>query len=164
MNKISLYQIETQYLDLINQVEDLDGEITEEVGKALEINESQLQGKAIAYKEVIAIKEDFNARIDAEIKRLQAIKKTNNNLIGRLKDNLLTAVQLFGEFTVGTVTFGTRKSSSVEVTINVNELPNLYKNSKVTETADRAKIKEALKAGTLIEGCRIKESINLNIK
>ena len=83
--------------------------------------------------------------------------------MSRLKDNLLNAVKLFGKFEVGTVTFGTRKSSSVIVE-DVNALPGDYKKVKVTETADKTAIKKALKAGEQIEGCSIQESINLKIK
>ena len=45
----SLYKIETEYLELINQIELAEGEITEEISEQLEINESQLQGKSVAY-------------------------------------------------------------------------------------------------------------------
>ena len=49
-------------------------------------------------------------QIDNEIKRLQALKKRNNSLVDNLKNRLVGAIQMFGEFTVGTNTFGLRKS------------------------------------------------------
>jgi predicted nuclease with TOPRIM domain len=159
----SLYQINQDLLDIFQQVDDQDGELTPEQETALEIKEGELQQKAVAYREVIGASETFITRIDDEIKRLQALKKQKQGLISRLKDNLLNAVKVFGEFEVGTVTFGTRKSSSVEVE-DVNALPNELKKTKVTESADKAAIKRLLKEGAVVPGCQIIESVNLKIK
>ena len=111
--KQTLYQIEQDYLSLINEIEESDGELSQEVQDALVINEGQLKQKSISYLEVIKTKEAFNKNVDEEIKRLQAIKKRNNTLVNRLNSTLLDAVNLFGEFEVGTLTFTTRKSESV---------------------------------------------------
>jgi hypothetical protein len=160
--KKSLYHIETEYLTIINQVEELDGELTPELEAQLTINEKELQGKSIAYLEFIGSKETLNTRIDDEIKRLQAIKKSNNNLIKNLKERLLNAVKLFGAFEVGFTKFGTRKST-VTVVGDVNSLPKEYQVRKLTETADKKAIKEALQRGEKIEGCEIVENLNLKI-
>ena len=160
--KKSLYHIEKEYLEIITQVDELQGELTPELEEALKINASQLQGKSIAYLEFIGSKETLNTRIDDEIKRLQAIKKSNNNLIKNLKERLLNAVKLFGDFEVGLTRFGTRKSSTTVVQ-DVNTLPKEYKVRKLTETADKKAIKEALQRGEKIEGCEIVENLNLKI-
>ncbi len=160
--KKSLYHIEKEYLEIITQVDELQGELTPELEEALKINASQLQGKSIAYLEFIGSREELNTRVDAEIKRLQAIKKQNNNLISNLKNRLLEAVKMFGSFEVGLTKFGTRKSSSVQVE-DVNSLPKEFKVVKVTEQADKKAIKEALKNGEEIKGCAIVEGINLKI-
>jgi hypothetical protein len=111
----TLYEITIEQKNLINEIEQMEGELTPETEQRLIINESQLQQKSIAYLEVIRAKESFNYLIDGEIKRLQQLKKINNNVIERLNDNLLLAVKTFGDFTVGTQKFGTRKSSQVIV-------------------------------------------------
>ena len=160
--KQSLYHIEQEHLALMNEIEMLDGEITEEIAAQLEINEAQLQGKSIAYLSVIKSKEVFNTQIDDEIKRLQGLKKKNNNLVSNLKSRLLEAVKMFGDFESGTNKFGTRKSATVEVE-NVNSLPKEYKVVKVTEQADKKALKEAIKAGKEIEGVHIAEHYNLKI-
>ncbi len=160
--KTSLYQIETEHLALMQQIENAEGEITEEIAQQLEINEGQLQSKSIAYLSVIKSKESFNSQIDEEIKRLQAMKKRNNNLVSNLKNRLLDAVKLFGDFESGLSKFGTRKSSSVEVE-NVNALPKEFKVIKVTEQADKSALKKAIKEGHEIEGVSIVEKLNLKI-
>ena len=160
--KTSLYQIETEHLALMQQIENAEGEITQEIAEQLEINESQLQSKSIAYLSVIKSKESFNSQIDEEIKRLQAMKKRNNNLVTNLKNRLLDAVKLFGDFGSGLLKFGTRKSSSVEVE-NVNALPKEFKVIKVTEQADKSALKKAINEGQEIEGVSIVEKLNLKI-
>ncbi len=148
----------------MNEIESMEGEITPEVEQRLMITESQLQQKSIAYLEFIKSKESFNSLINDEVKRLQAMKKSNNNLIDRLKDNLLVAVKTFGDFTVGTQKFGTRKSSSVHVDAKkVNSLPQEYKTITVTEAPDKKALKEALKRGEEIDGVEIIDNLNLKI-
>ena len=160
----SLYVIKEEYLDLISQIEQAEGELTPELESALTINKAELEVKSIAYVEVIKQRESFNARIDEEIKRLQAIKKANDNLVLRLKNNLLNAVNMFGNFEAGFLKLSTRKSKSVEVTIDTNDLPKEFKSIKVTEAPDKTAIKKAIESGQEIEGCRIVENINLAIK
>jgi hypothetical protein len=158
----TLYEITIEQKNLINEIEQMGGELTPETEQRLIINESQLQQKSIAYLEVIRAKESFNYLIDGEIKRLQQLKKINNNVIERLNDNLLLAVKTFGDFTVGTQKFGTRKSSQVIVE-DVNDLPKEYKTIKVTEAADKVALKKAIQAGEEIKGVHIQENINLKI-
>lgn len=160
----SLYIIKEEYLDLISQIEQAEGELTPELENALTINKSELEVKSIAYVEVIKQRESFNARIDEEIKRLQAIKKANDNLVLRLKNNLLNAVNMFGNFEAGFLKLSTRKSKSVEVNIDTNDLPKEFKSIKVTEAPDKTAIKKAIESGQEVEGCRIVENINLSIK
>ena len=160
----SLYVIKEEYLDLISQIEQAEGELTSELESALTINKAELEVKSIAYVEFIKQRESFNARIDEEVKRLQAIKKANDNLVLRLKNNLLNAVNMFGNFEAGFLKLSTRKSKSVEVNIDTNDLPKEFKSIKVTEAPDKTAIKKAIESGQEIEGCRIVENINLAIK
>lgn len=160
----SLYHIENEYLQLINQVEEMEGELTTEFEVALTINKNELEVKSIAYVEFIKSRESFNERIDTEIKRLQGIKKQNDNIVSKLKYNLLNAVNLFGNFEAGFLKFSTRKSTSVNVTIEANELPKEFKTVKVTEAPDKVAIKKALESGEAIEGCELITNYNLTIK
>ena len=114
--------------------------------------------------EVIKQRESLNNRIDEEIKRLQALKKSNDNLVQKLKNNLLNAVNLFGNFEAGFLKFSTRKSKQVIIDCDVNDLPKDYKTIKVSETADKNAIKKAIENGDEVRGCYIIENINLQIK
>jgi translation initiation factor 2 beta subunit (eIF-2beta)/eIF-5 len=161
--KTTLYNIKEDYAALMDAIEEQEGVLTDEQNDQLVINEQQRDQKSIAYLEVIKDREAFIGNIDEEIKRLQALKKRNNTLIDTLKNNLLGAVELFGEFTVGTVTFTTRKSESIIVE-DVNILPKEYKTIKVTESANKADLKKAIKAGKEIEGVILQTNFNLNTK
>ena len=160
----SLYNINNEYLDLISQVENLEGELTTELENALTINKTELEVKSIAYIEVIKQRESLNERIDNEIKRLQALKKSNDTLVSKLKNNLLNAVNLFGNYDAGFLKLSTRKSKQVVIDYDVNDLPKQYKVVKVTETADKVAIKKAIESGETVYGCRLVENVNLSIK
>ena len=141
----SLYNINEKMLTLLSQIEANDGELTEEINTQLEVTNDELQTKSESYLAVIKGREALNLQIDDEIKRLQAMKKANNNLVSKLKNSLLNAVNIFGEFEVGLLKFGLRKSTTVEVTGIVNDLPKEYKTVKVTEQPNKAEIKNPCK-------------------
>lgn len=160
----TLYNINNDYLELISQVEEAEGVLTPELEQALSINKSELEVKSIAYVEIIKQRESLNERIDNEIKRLQALKKSNDTLVSKLKNNLLNAVNLFGNYEAGFIKLSTRKSKQVVIDYDVNDLPKQYKVVKVTETADKVAIKKAIESGETVYGCRIVENVNLSIK
>jgi len=160
---ISLYKINEKMLTLLNDIEANEGELTDEVISKLEITNDELQTKSESYLAVIKNRESLNTQIDEEVKRLQAMKKANNNLVLRLKNSLLNAVNIFGEFEVGLIKFGLRKSTTVEVTGIVNELPKEFKTVKVTEQPNKAEIKKSLQRGEQIEGCALITNYNLKI-
>tara|TARA_R110001592_G_scaffold44370_1_gene142841 strand:- start:1639 stop:2127 length:489 start_codon:yes stop_codon:yes gene_type:complete len=159
----SLYKINENMLSLLSVIEANEGELTDEVLEQLEINNEELQTKSESYLAVIKNREALNTQIDDEVKRLQAMKKANNNLVLRLKNSLLNAVNIFGEFETGLVKFGIRKSTTVEVTGIVNDLPKEYKTVKVTEQPNKAEIKKSLQKGEQIEGCALITNYNLKI-
>jgi len=160
---ISLYKINENMLSLLSVIEANEGELTDEVLEQLEINNEELQTKSESYLAVIKNREALNTQIDDELKRLQAMKKANNNLVSRLKNSLLNAVNIFGEFEVGLIKFGIRKSTAVEVNGIVNDLPKEYKTVKVTEQPNKAEIKKSLQRGEQIEGCALVTNYNLKI-
>ena len=164
METKSLYKINAEYMELFGRIEMAEGVLTPELEEELIIKKSELEVKSIAYVEVIKQRESFNDRIDDEIKRLQAMKKSNDTLVSRLKTNLLQAVSIFGNYEAGFVKIGTRKSKQVIVDYDVNDLPKQYKTVKVTETADKVAIKKALESGETVYGCRLVETVNLTIK
>lgn len=163
--KLSIFNIEQNYNKLAEQLIDNDGELTSELSEQLAITEEQLQNKSVAYSFVIKEIDATIDIIDAEIKRLQALKKQREKASEYLKERIKHAMDTFqiDEIKTPLVKINFRKSETVEVD-DVNQLPSLYKVVKVTEQADKAAIKAALKDGVEVVGCRIETHRNLQIK
>jgi hypothetical protein len=161
--KLSLYSIEQEYLNIVESIVDAGGEITEEQETALSINKEQLQTKGVCYGFIVKQMEGEIDLIDAEIKRLTALKKTRSNTIDRLKANLSTAMQVFDieELKTPLIKINFRKSESVEVDAN---LDTEYTKTVTTVTPDKVAIKEAIKAGLTVQGARLVTNQNIQIK
>lgn len=161
--KKSLYKIENEYLEIANQLED--GELTPELETALAINEAELQGKAVAYAYVIKESEGTLGTIDAEIKRLTALKKSEQNKAERLRSTIQNAMELYGinEIKTATLKINFRRSEGV-----IGESDTLA-NEFVTIVPEQRKpnlnaIKAAIKEGREVVGFAIEERFNLQIK
>lgn len=161
--KQNLFNISTDHVELMNEIYEVEGVLTPELEERLIINEKNRDVKCVAYLEVIRKSEAWNTIVDEEIKRLQASKKRTNTLINHLKDRLVGAINLFGDFTAGTVQFGTRKSSSLTI-VDFDKIPMDYKTKNVTITADKKAIKEAIKQGNDVPGAELQENQSLKIK
>jgi anti-sigma28 factor (negative regulator of flagellin synthesis) len=160
---MNLYEItqEAIYLSTLLETE----ELTPELEQALIINQDQLQAKAGNYAKVIAnIQSDADA-IDAEIKRLKAMKDSREKKIEWLKESVKKAMLVSGIEKVESPLFklSVRRSEAVEVDL-VEALPNAFQNVKNVVTADKVAIKEAIKRGEFVIGARLVENFNLQIK
>lgn len=161
----SIFKIQAEYQQIVNELIENGGNLTPELELALQITKDNFHSKSENYA---YITKQFDAEmdiIDAEIKRLQQAKKTREKAIERLKANIEMAMITFEVDKIETplIKISFRKSESVEVE-DVNTLPALYKVVKVSESADKLKIKDAIKSGEIIEGCSIKTNRNLQIK
>ena len=163
--KLTIYQIEQSYNQLAEELIENGGELTPSLEEQLAITEEQLQNKSVAYSFVIKQMDADVDIIDAEIKRLQGLKKQREKASEYLKERIKHAMHTFqiDEIKTPLVKINFRKSESVEVD-DVNALPSLYKVVKVTEQADKAAIKAAIKDGVEVTGCRIETHRNLQIK
>lgn len=164
MNK-SLYNIEKQYLQLVDAIMEAEGEITPEQSLELAITEQELQTKSTCYAYIIKGIESDNNAIDAEMKRLKALKDRNNKTIERLENNVQTAMNLFGitEIKSPTLKINFRKSESVEISQEVL-IPNEYMTEKVVRTPNKALIKDAIKNGLDVQGASLVVNQNLQIR
>ena len=161
--KTTLYQIEQTYINIVEQL--MNDECTPQLEEALQIAEHDLQTKGIAYANVIKQMDSECDIIDAEIERLTKLKKARQNAIEKLKERIKQAMILFGKDEIKTpiIKLSFRKSEAV-IVHDLNALPQMFKTIKVTEQPDKAKIKEAIKAGEDVIGCEIITNLNLQIK
>ena len=160
---MNLYEITREAQELASLLET--DELTPELEEALLINQDQLQSKAGNYAKVITNIQSDSDAIDAEIKRLKAMKDTKDRAVNRLKEALREAMMVSGIDKIESPLFklSLRRSEAVEVDV-VEALPNDFVTRKVVVTADKVSIKEAIKRGENITGARIIENFNLQIK
>jgi hypothetical protein len=160
---MKLYQItqEAQYLAALLETE----ELTPELEAELLINQEQLQSKGINYAKVIANYQSEADQIDAEIKRLKAMKESRDKKVTWLTESLKKAMLVSGIEKIESPLFkiSLRRSEAVEVEIP-EALPVDWQVKKVTITADKVAIKKAIKEGYSITGARLVENFNLSIK
>lgn len=165
MGNLSLFEIESQYRLLADTLIEAGGELTDGMETALQINKTDLETKARSYGYVVLDLESEVEQIDAQIKRLSAMKSARNKTIDRLKETVSNAMQLFeiSEVKTATLKINFRKSESVEID-NLDLLDATYKVEKVSVTANKVKIKEDIKAGISVTGAILQVNQNLQIK
>lgn len=145
--EISLFKIEEDLLSILFEVQENEGELTEELEKKLEISSEQLNDKLISYRKAITYLDGQARLVDEEAKRLKSMKESLEKGRDLLKDRVLHATITFGEQDKPTkaqeksglegtfritareagniVKFSNRQSVSVECT---NDLPLKYIN------------------------------------
>lgn len=161
--KQSLYNI-TEDQRLINaMLEETGGELTPEIEEAMMITEENFISKAEAYGATIS---EYDAQAEAcaqEIKRLQAFKKTCENVSKRMKERISDAMMTFDKdkVTAGTFRFSFRKSTAVVVE-NEELLPEEY--FRTERTICRKELMDALKAGEVIAGAMIETRQTLQMR
>lgn len=158
---MNLYNIKSEYINIAMQL--TDGELTPELEQALQITEQNLHDKAINYGYVIKTIESEVDIIDAEIKRLQELKRSRSNAVEKLKSNITEAMELFGVTEVKAPTFklSFRKSESIECDEFVD---SNYCTVKTSIAPDKVAIKQAIKDGKDVVGARLVVKNNLQIK
>lgn len=145
-----LYKLTGQWAEL--QSMDFDPAVIKDT---LESIKGEIKEKA---QNIAFVNANMSARIDAidgEIKRLQAMKKTEQNKQEALKDYLRTNMENMGvkkiECDLFTITL--RKPVDVVSIDNPDDIPRDY--YKVVESIDKTLIKQALKDGHDVKGASL---------
>ncbi len=162
---MNIYQIQNEFQLIIAEVINNEGEITPEIETALTINKEQLQSKAVDYSYVIKQLDSDCEQIDAELKRLQQLKKVRTNLSDRLKNTISNAMNLYEVEKIETplIKLLFRNSESVEIT-NESQLDACFIVTKTVTSPDKKAIKDAIKNGEIVTGATISYNKNLQIK
>lgn len=165
----ALWEITQEFLALASLIEEAGGEATDEVMEELAISRENFAHKAEGYAKLILKWDSEVDAASAEIKRIQAIKKTKENSVARLKDTLKAALMVFGQedskgvkrFETPLIKLSTRKSYAVEI-MDEADVPELYwvVKKEISKTAISASIKE----GDEVPGATLKENISVVIK
>lgn len=159
---MNLYNV----MDLENQIEYIaehnEGEIPEE--KLQELIEAQTQS-IVQVENLCKYIRHLELGIEvcrAEENRIATMRKRAENRIENIKKYLTPYVQHEGNVEAGTFKLSIRKSKHVEVVPGFNDLT--YCNVKEIVTPDKTAIKKAIESGIVIEGAKLVEQGNLQIK
>lgn len=163
--KLSLYNIQQEYISVVESIIDNDGLLSEEMEAALQINKDQLENKSQCYGFIVRQLEGECDMIDNEIKRLEAMKKSRGKTVDRLKESVSKAMQLYeiDKIETPTLKISFRKSESIEIE-EESLIDEKYMTVKTTKTPDKKAIKEAIKAGEIVLGVTLKENQNIQFK
>ncbi|MES2004298.1 MAG: siphovirus Gp157 family protein [Bacteroidota bacterium] len=139
-----LYEIQAEYAAIIAQLEDLDGELTEEIEFALTINKEELEKKAEAYALRIMDFAGQSDNIKAEIDRLSKRKKMIDSVGEKLKGMIDSAMKQFGVDKISTdkITLSFRKSQAIEVPVDFED--SILRFVSIEAKIDPAKVQQAI--------------------
>lgn len=161
--KKSIYNIQADYLKVVEDIIDQEGEVTEEQEKYLAITKEDLQVKATNYALVVLETDRIMESIDKEMERLVKLGMYYGKLNVKLKNMLHSAMETFNldkiESDIVKISF--RQSESVEIENEDNLPAECFKTSRIVS---KTKIKELIKSGQPISGAKIVKKNNLQIK
>jgi hypothetical protein len=165
MNALTLYGITAELNGILDQLEELGGEITPELEQALAINEGQFVQKAEEYGHAILNLKGMAAAAKAEKERLAGLQKFYENAQKRLADALSNAMQVFGQDKVenATMRLSLRHTTATEVD-DIDQIPAEFKTTNVEVVADKTAIEKAIQQGEDVPGAHLVENVSLQIK
>ena len=167
----SIYNISNDLKKIYEQLDDgsgIDletGEIKPEIMNQLTITQNELQTKAIDYGFVIKAFDDEIDVIDKEIERLEERKAYVKRNKDRMKSIVSSAMEEFGitKIKSETLQLSFRKSESIEI-VDERLVDEKFKKVKTEVSLDKTAIKNAIKNGEDVQGVKLVEKNNLQIK
>lgn len=172
MASLSLFDISLEYHALADLI-DSDLEVNSETGEIVD-NSDELkdlfENLQMSFEDKLDNSQRYlltlkgeEAILADEIKRLQAKKSAVKNKQDRLKVMILNALQTSNQskFKTSLYSFNVKNTEAVEVTDD-SLLGRSFLRMKFE--ADKAKIKEALKAGEELEGAKLVQNTSLVVK
>src|ERR1043165_48965 len=159
----NLFSLQHEYIRLLGQIEESEGEITEEIDQALQFTEQRLRNEGAEVAAVIKTMDYWQDSVEAEIKRLEAIKSRLTKGKELLKNRLSGAMQQFGieRIFTDTMTVSLRSSTAVKIT-DERLIPNYYTMPQPPKIL-KEMIKASLKAGEDVPGAELEQRKHLRI-
>ncbi|MDS1142424.1 siphovirus Gp157 family protein [Pusillimonas sp. SM2304] len=162
----ALYNIAPAHRELADRLRSM-GLDDDAVADTLEA-ESDLPGKVETYCIVLREKEAAIEAYKREKERFDALIKSEDNAVTRMKEALLTGLQVAGEKTVkaGTFTVAIQGAKGRVIIEDEKLLPSDYLTSPEPPTPQPNKnaIYKALNDGYQVPGCRLQAGVRLAIK
>lgn len=162
---MKLFEIAQEELDLLNEIEELEGELTPELEERLKINEANMAKKMEDYCKAIRWYDTQILAAKEETERLRKLIKRAERSQEWMKGAMLDVMVGLDKpkVSAGTFTVGTRKSTAVNI-IDESAIPARYASEVVTVKIDKTAIKDAIKNGEEVPGAQLVERKSLTIK
>lgn len=159
----TLFDITAEQRRINDALMESGGELTPELEEALLVNAENFAVKVNGYATSIRKFDALAEAADAEIKRIQAIKKSATNSAKRLKEALAYGMEVMGmdKVDMGLNKLSFRTFTAVNI-IDEVRIPNQY--IKVETSIDKMALKKDLQAGMVIEGVELVTNRNLQIR
>jgi hypothetical protein len=158
-----LYELSTAYNAILQQLEDADETQLQCLTDTLDSIQSSIEVKVDGISKMLKIISDTTA-IDAEIARLQKMKRSAQSKERWLKNYLQSQMELMGIEKLKTDLFSVsiqNNPPSVD-DYDPSMIPATYQ--KVSYDIDRRRILDDLKAGKEVPGCALKQSKSIRIR
>ena len=158
-----LYELSTAYNAILQQLEDADETQLEMLTDTLESVNASIEVKVEGISKMLKIISDTTA-IDAEINRLQGMKKAAQSKEKWLKSYLQSQMEVMGLTKVKTDLFQISIQNNPPSVDDYDPALIPAKYQKVTYDIDRRRILEDLKKGLEIPGACLKQSKSIRIR
>ena len=152
MSTRRLYEIGADFLALEELLLESGGEWTPDVEALLLENEGNLEAKVDGYAALIREWEADAAKWKEEEARVAGHRKARENAAARLKERLVEQLVAIDRLKVETPRFKVaiqRAAPSVELLVHAEELPERFRRTITTTSADKVGLKAALLEGDL---------------
>jgi hypothetical protein len=165
LKKKSIYNIESEYIELMNKIEDAEGELSPELSQQLDITKAELEVKATNYGYLVMQLDTDTEQIDAEIKRLKAMKDAKARMQEELKTRVADAMKRFGidKIEKNNLKLSFRKSSAISIAPDA-KIPKQFLIVDLTPTVDKRALKTYVESGKKVKGVMVVENKSLQIK
>lgn len=162
----NLYEISQDLIGIEEIIENAEGEERQQAEGIKEIIKKELENKAENIAYYIRNTESNIEQKKAEEKRIKESRQADEK---RLKNFKNYVIEVFAELNKKKIEtsigkLSVRTSKAVEVSADVNTLPEQYKRIKTTVEADKKALKDAIKAGEHIDGVELVENYSLGIR
>lgn len=165
MTTVTLYQLKGQWLELAHRLADMDLD-AQTVADTIEGSDVQmaLEEKVQGYEMVARNLEAHVPAIQAEIKRLEAMEQRITRRAEVLREHVKTSMKELGIQKIACPLFEMRiQDNPAKLEIFEEKLvPQEYWRTPEPEI-DKAKLKAAIKAGTVVQGARLTKGDSLRI-
>lgn len=160
----TLYKLNEQYQELLEKITYEDVENEEEIINELAKIEIEVEEKAENTAIVIKEIEAQITKFKEEEKRLSDRRKTLENNVKFLKSNLEYSMKLQDKKKFKTEHFSFNIQKNAPSVMITNEEKALKNYKRVTETIDKAKLKDDLKNGVVLDYAELVQTESLRIR